>query len=129
METLVRTGNQLLGGGLEAITMHDKFREAMSRVCDAAFAEVFKAQDEGSLAWKRAGDCMADLVTEVVVKDGRGEEVTIQVILFTSSSDDGFKTAYLMLGGRHDAPCRNTADPRVRHLYTKLTGKPWSNLA
>ena len=131
MQTQTMNGNQLLGNGLEIITNHDEFHEAMNKVSETAFAAVFQAQDEGRLKWRRAGDDLTDLVTEAVVKDGRGEDIVIPVILFTSFSveahDDGFKDGYLMLGSKRDAPCRNTDDPRVQRLYTQLTGKPWSH--
>ena len=127
MQTETMNGNQLLGSGLETITNPDKFREAMNKVSETAFATVFQAQDEGRLKWKRAGDDLTDLVTEVAVKDGRGEEITVPVILFTSVTDEGFRDGYLMLGSRRNAPCRNTADPRVQRLYTQVTEKPWSH--
>lgn len=119
-------GIQLLGNGLETITNPGKFREAMNKVSEAAFAVVFQAQDEGRLQWKRVGEDLTDLVAEAVVKNGRGEEITVPVILFTSVSDYGFKDAYLMLGSRCNAPCRNTADPRVQRLYTQVTGESLS---
>ncbi len=127
MQTETMNGNQLLGNGLETITNPDKFREAMNKVSEVAFATVFQAQDEERLKWRRAGDDLTDLVTEAVVKDGRGEDVTVPVILFTSVTDEGFKDGYLMLGSRQNAPCRNTADPRVQRLYTQVTEKPWSH--
>lgn len=128
MQAQAMTGNQLLGNGLETIANPDKFREAMNKVSEAAFVAVFKAQDEGSLKWKRAGDDLTDLVTEAVVKDGRGEDVTVPVILFTSVTNERFMDGYLMLGSRRNAPCRNTADPRVQRLYTQVTNKQWSHL-
>ena len=127
MQAEAMNGNQLLGSGLEAITNPDKFREVMNKVSEAAFAAVFQAQDEGKLRWRRAGDDLTDLVTEAVVKDGRGEEVTVPVILFISVTEDGFRDGYLMLGSKRNAPCRNTADPRVQRLYAQVTGKSWSH--
>lgn len=128
MQTKSRNGDQLLGDGLEIITNSDKFREAMDKVSKAAFAAVFKAQDEGRLQWKRAGEDFADLVTEAVVRNGRGEEITVPVIFFTTVTDDtGFRDGYLVLGSRRNAPCRNTADLRVQNLYTQVTGKAWSH--
>lgn len=127
MQAETMNGNRLLGNGLETITNPDKFREAMNKVSEAAFATVFQAQDEGGLKWRRAGDDLSDLVTEAVLKDGRGEEITVPVILFISVTDDGFKDGYLMLGSRRNAPCRNTVDPRVQRLYTQVTEKQWSH--
>ena len=127
MQTETMNGNQLLGNGLETITNPDKFREAMSKVSEAAFVAVFQVQDEGKLKWRRAGDDLTDLVTEAIVKDGRGQDVTVTVILFTGVTDDGFKDGFLMLGSRRNAPCRNTVDPRVQRLYTQVTEKPWSH--
>ena len=127
MQVEASNGNQLIGTGLETITNPDKFREAMNKVSEAAFATVFQAQDEGRLQWKRAGDDLSDLVTEVTVRNGSGEEVTVPVILFTSVTDEGSKYGYLMLGSRRNAPCRNTADPRVQRLYMQVTEKAWSH--
>ena len=120
------TGNQLLGNGLETITNPGKFREAMDRVSEAAFADIFRAQDEGKLKWRRSGDNLIDLVTEAVVKDGRGGEIRVPVILFTSvDCDNGFRTGFLVLGSRHNAPSNSTDDPRVQRLYTQVTEEPW----
>ena len=127
MQTGLSNGIQLIGAGLETITNPDKFREAMNKVSEAAFATVFQAQDEGRLQWKRAGDDLSDLVTEVTVRNGRNEEIAVPVILFTSVTDEGLKDGYLMLGSRRNAPCRNTADPRVQRLYTQVTEKAWSS--
>jgi hypothetical protein len=129
MQIGTMSGNQLLTNGLETVTNPDKFRETMNKVSEAAFAAVFQAQDEGKLKWERAGDNLTDLVTEVTVKDNRGEDVTMPVIFFTKATDDGFVDGYLMLGSKHNAPCRNTADPRVKRLYTQVTEKPWSHTA
>ena len=120
-------GNQLLGNGLETITDPDKFRETMDTVSESAFATVFQAQDAGKLQWKCTGEDLTDLITEVAIKDGCGEEITVPVILFTSVTDEGFKNGYLVLGSRSNAPCRNTADVRVQRLYTQVTEKPWSH--
>lgn len=120
------SGNQLLGEGLETITNPDKFREAMMRVCEAAFTAIFQAQDDGKLQWRRSGNNLTDLVAEVTVKNGRDEDIVIPAILFISAGDEGFRTGYLMLGSRRNAPCRNTADLRVQRLYTQVTEKPWS---
>ena len=125
MQTETMNGDQLLGRGLEAIINPDEFQEAMSRVSKAAFAAVFQAQDEGKLQWRHAGDDLSDLVTEVVVKGGRGEEIAVPVIFFISVTDEGFVDGYLMLGSKCSAPCRNTLDPRVKRLYTQVTGKQW----
>ena len=127
MQTETMNGNQLLGNGLETIINTDKFLEAMNKVSEAAFARVFQAQDEGKLKWRRTGDYLTDLCTEVFVKDGRDEEIVIPVILFISITYEGPRYGYLMLGSKRNAPCRNTADPRVQRLYTQVTEKPWSH--
>jgi hypothetical protein len=122
-----QNGNRLIGAGLEHVLNPDEFREAMSKVSEAAFAAVFKAQDEGKLQWKRDGDDLSDLVTEALVKNGHGEGIIVPVVLFTTiSGDDGSKDGYLMLGSKHNSPCRNTADSRVKRLYTQVTKKEWA---
>lgn len=115
----------ILGSGLEFITNEEDFTRAMKEVTDGAFATIFQAQNDGRLQWRRSGITMKDLVTEVTVKNGRNEDVNILVIFFTSVSWEGFDGGYLMLGDKHNAPCKNTADPRVRNLYKQLTGKTW----
>jgi hypothetical protein len=120
------SGFQVLCNGLETITNSDKFREAMERTLEAAFMTVFQAQDEGKLKWRRVGDGLRDMVTEAVVKDGRGENVTVLVTLYTTADDEGFKNTYLALGNRPDAPSHSTGDPRVKRLYEQLTGEPWT---
>jgi len=126
MQTETLNGTQLLGNGLETITNTDKFREAMNKVCETAFAVVFHTQDEGKLKWRRTGEDMNDFITELPVKNGRGEEIIIPVFLLTIITNEGFKHGFLMLGSTNNAPCRNTMDPRVQRLYTQVTEKPWS---
>lgn len=125
MQTESRSGNQIIGEGLEKIINPDKFREAMHRVSEAAFKAVFQAQDAGSLRWKREGANLTDLATTITIRNGRGDDITIPVIFFEDTTDDGYKYGYLMLGSKRDAPCHNILDLRVKRLYSQVTKKRW----
>lgn len=121
-----RSGYQIVGAGLEKITNLDAFQEAMEKVCEDAFAAIFQAQDAGMLKWKRAGNSFDDLITEAVIKNGRSEDVVVPVILFTDiSCESAITFGFLTIGSKIDAPCRNTADPRVKRLFEQITGKTW----
>ncbi len=121
-----RSGYQIIGVGLEPITNIDAFQEAMERVCEDAFTAIFQAQDAGTLKWKRSGISFDDLVTEAVIKNGRGESVVVPIILFTDVCCESASTfGFLTIGSKIDAPCRNTADPRVKRLFEQITGRAW----
>jgi hypothetical protein len=124
VETEQKSGHQILGEGLESILNADAFREAMDRIANNAYDKVFAAHAAGGLTWKRTGRELQDFVTEITVQNGRGEPVTITVTLFTSYLEHSGRSAYLMLGGKTEAPCRNSADPRVKSLIEQLTGAP-----
>lgn len=100
----------------------------MKEVTDAAFAKVFEDHAAGKLKWRRAGeDLEKEFHADVVVKNGRGEEISIIAILYTTSHVECLQEGYLVLGGRGNAPSLYTGDKRVIALFEQLTGTTWSN--
>ncbi len=112
--------------GLESITNNDAFNKATSKVFEDAFVAIFEAQDAGKLQWKRTGEDLRDFTAEAVVKNARGEELTVPIFLFTGFDENAIRGIYLTLVERGgNAPCRNDMDSRVQKLFTQLTGKSW----
>lgn len=123
-------GNQVLYVGLETILNEYEFKRAKDNVTELAFSRVFHSQDEGVLQWKRADGSvpggLEDFVANVVVKNGRGEEVEMVATLFIGYLDRAF--LYLTLGGKENSPTRNEHDERVRKLYQQITGVEWKRI-
>lgn len=119
-------GNGLLAEGLEDILNPGKFSDAFKKVCDEAFAAIFRAQDEGKLKWKREGTGSFQLRTSAKVKNGKGKEITVPVFLYMveSFAEDG-SGAYLTIGNDRGSPCRNQYDHRVLRMYEQITGDSW----
>lgn len=125
MVTQTLNGTQIFATGLESILNENAFREAMRKVTDQAFSHLFEEQASGNLKWRRSGEDMRDLVTDVTIKNALDQEVTISAFFVTYIGDEGYRSAFLSLGGKEKAPCRNDADESVKNLFTSLTGKEW----
>jgi hypothetical protein len=125
MTTQTLNGTQIFATGLESISNESAFQEAMKNVTDQAFTHLFEEQASGNLKWKRSGEDVRDFVTDISVKNAFGQEVTISAFLVAYIDGDGYRNAFLNLGSRKNAPCRNDADLRVKNLFTILTGQEW----
>jgi hypothetical protein len=117
----------LLFDGLEIIINEAEFNANRRRVLDAVFDSIFSAQEAGKLQWVRTGDELRDLTTQAIVKNFRGEEITIPVYLYVVVGEFCVRSAYLTLFTRGGEFCVNSYDTRVQKLFMELVGERLSS--
>lgn len=131
---------------VKTILVDSAYSSVLALVAEAAFAAVFKAQDEGKLQWKpreKRKYRPLDVTAEITVKDSCGIDIVMPVVFFVELYDQGFfgeffQSGHLCIGNKDrgereygDTPLilSTGIDERVQRLYKQLTGKTWSDFA